>query len=316
MTTRPPADPTGLASRGVRLLAVVVVALIAAAAGAVAGPGRLAALVVVTVLLVAAGVVANRQQMRGVASSALVAAALVALLAAEEALHPTGRTIDVLLWASGAVFLAAGYGLRERRLAVVGLLQWAVALGRPLPDGPSFQHCLVLTDLVVPVPRLLPPLALAVVAVGVGTWHRWSGRASVVGRGIESVGAIGTAVLLVALAAELPGHRAMCGPGDAVDAGWALLAIAVGLVMIVYGLAGRDQLWAASGVVAVALTGLVGTVLAASPWWALIAAAPLVAGLVAADRAGVGWPTDPGYGRARPMLDDVTALIRRARTSR
>lgn len=305
MTTRPPAEPAGLAARGVRLLAAVVVALVVAAAGSVFGAGRALSLVVIAVLLAGAAVVARRRDLRGTSSSAAVAAGLVALLAAEELLSPTGRGVDVFLLVAGAVFVAGAYLLAERRLAVVGLLQWAVMLGRPLPGGPTFRHCVLLTDVAFGVPRLLPPLGLAVAAVAVGTWHRRTGRQAGVGRGIETFGAIGVATLLVALAVELPGHRAMCGPGNPVDDGWAWAALLVGAAMVLYGLAGRDMLWAATGVGAVGATGLLGTALAGSPWWAVAAALPLTAGLVLVERRGVAWPTAPGYGRASPTWKDL-----------
>jgi len=305
VTTKPPAEPAGLVGRGVRLLAVVVVALVVAAAGSVMGGAREVSLVAVAVLLAAASVVARRLDLRGTASSSAVAAGLVALLATEELLTPAGREVDLFLLVAGALFVAGAYGLRERRLVVIGLVQWGVLLGRPLPGGPSFRHCLVMTDVAIAVPRLLPPLALAIAAVVAGTWHRRTGRQVEVGRGIEGFGAIATAGLLVALAVELPGHRVMCGPGTAVDAGWAWLAMAVGLAMVLYGLAGRDLLWAATGVAAVGLTGLSGTILAGSPWWALIAALPLTVGLVVAERRGVDWPTAAGYGRAAPTIKDL-----------
>lgn len=305
MTTRPPADPTGLIGRGVRLLAAAVVTLVVVAAGSVAGDRRALVLVVSAVVLAGAAIVAARRTLPGAASSAAVAAGLVALLAAEELLTPSGREVDLFLAVAGALFLVAAYALRERRLAIVGAVQWAALVGRPQPGDDTFSHCLVLTEVRVGVPRLLPLLALAAVAVVVGTWHRRTGRHREVGRGIEAAGAIGLASVLVALAVELPGHRAMCGPGDAVDPGWAIAALVVGVLMVLYGLAGRDQVWAVSGVAAVALTGVAGSILSTSPWWALLAALPLTAGLVVAERRGVGWPTAPGYGRPAPTAKDL-----------
>lgn len=303
----------------VRALALGAVVLVVAAAGAATGDARVPVLVVTSaVLAFAARWHWRRAGRTGLSTSAAVAAVLVALLLVERV---TGD-VDTVLAVASAVALAAAVVLRERRLAVSGLLTLAVLLGRPATDGATFAHCLVATDVAVPVPRLDGPLWLAVGATVLGTALRWGGwgrrlgRASVA-RGVEITGGAGLVALLLAKAAELPGHRLLCGPGDALDEGWALAAIGAGIVAGLYGLAATDVAWEAIGLVGVAGQALLATLLTGSPWWAVGGAVVLVSGLAAAEILGVPWPERPGYEVARPTPADLRAraTARRARTA-
>lgn len=291
----------------VRTLALGAVVLVVTAAGAVAGDRRVPVLATTAVVLGAVAAWRWRRAGRtGLSTSAAVAAVLVGLLLLEQAI----ADIDLLLAATGALALLAAVVLRERRLAVSGLLSLAVLLGRPAAGGTTFAHCLVATDLTVPVPRLDGPLWLAVGALAVGTALRWSGggarlRRTSVARGVEMTGAIGLAVLLLAKAAELPGHRWLCGAGDPIDQGWVLVGIAVGVVAGLYGLAGRDVVWEAVGLASIAGQGVLATTLTGDPWWAAGCGVLLVGALAVADHLGVPWPDQPGYAIARPRLSDL-----------
>jgi hypothetical protein len=65
----------------------------------------------------------------------------------------------------------------------------------------------------------------------------------------------------------------------------------------------RDTVWATTGVAALALQGLAATTLTGQPGWAFAALVPLVVGIAAAERAGVRWPREPGYGPRPPARD-------------
>ena len=302
----------------VRALALGAVVLVVTAAGAVTGGSRVEVLTGLVLLL--AAVAAGRWRQAGrtaVSSSAAVGSVLVGLLLLEEL---TGD-VDVLLATSGALALAASVVLRERRLAVSGLLSLAALVGRPLPGGPTFSHCLVATDLAIPVPRLDGPMWLAVVALTVGSVLRWTGwgarsRRSSVARGVEITGAIGLATVLLVRAAELPGHRLLCGSGDAVDPGWVVAGVAFGLVAGLYGLAARDVVWEGVGLVSLSAQGVVATTLTGSPWWAAACGVLVVGALVAAESRHVPWPDQPGYEVARPTLAHLRERARRRGTDR
>lgn len=302
----------------VRALALGAVALVVTAAGAVAGGTR--AWVLAAVAAALAGVAAWRWShagRTGASTSAAVASVLVGLLLLEEV---TGD-VDVVLLASGVIALAASLVLRERRLAVSGLLSLAALLGRPLPGGATFTHCLVATEVAVPVPRLDGPLWLAVGALVLGTAARWGGWGqgsghTPVARGVEITGAVGLAVVLLARAVELPGHRLLCGPGDALDEGWLVAGLAFGVVAGLYGLAARDLVWEGVGLVSITALGVVATTVSGSPWWAAGVAVPLVGALAAAEWLRVPWPDEPGYEVARPGVADLRDRARRRRGSR
>jgi hypothetical protein len=296
----------------VRVLALGAVVLVVAAAGAVTGDAR------VPVLGAAAGALGLAAALRwraagrtGVSTSAAVAAVLVGLLLVER----VTSDVDVALAVTSAVALGAGVLLAERRLVVSGLLTLGVLLGRPLPGAATFTHCLVATDVSVPLPRLDGPLWLAVGATVVGTagrWGRWGPPGvAAVARGFEVTGAIAVVALLLAKAAELPGHRLLCGAGDAVDEGWLLAGVVVGVAAGLYGLAAGDALWMGVGLVSVTGQGLLGTTLSGSWWWALGCGALLVAALATADRLRLPWPTRPGYDVARPHPTDLLDRVRR-----
>lgn len=297
----------------VRALALGAVVLVVTAAGAVTGRGRVPVLVGVAVVLAAVAAWRWRRAGRtGLATSAATAAVLVGLLLVERATDD----IDVVLATTAAIALVAAALLRERRLAVSGLVTLAVLLGRPLAGGARFTHCLVATDLAVPVPRLDGPLWLAVGATVVATALRWSGwgerlGATSVVRGVEMTGAIGLAVLLLAKAAELPGHRLLCGAGDPLDEGWVLLGIVLGVVAGLYGLATHDVAWEAVGLGSLTGQGVLATTLTGNPWWAVGSGVLLVAALATAEHLRVPWPDQPGYGLTRPRVADLRARARR-----
>lgn len=313
MTTPPPREPTSVARRGIRALAIAVVASIVVAVGAVTGDARTPTLVVTTGVLAAVAALHWRSGGRrsSIGTSAAVAAVLVGLLAVEERMSD----LDTILATSAVVSLTAAVVLRERRLAITGLLSWAILLGRPLADGDAYRHCLLATNVELVPPRLDGPLLLVIGALVIGTAVRWYGPAAhrTTARGAEAFGVIGLTTLLLAKAVELPGHRLMCGAGDPLDEGWLVIAVAVGVVAVVYGLGTRDLVWAGAGLAGVALPGLVGTLLTSSPAWVLATGAMLAVGLVVAERAGVTWPDDGGYAVARPGRADWHALLARAR---
>lgn len=297
----------------VRALALGAVVLVVTAAGAVGGSGRSVALAAVATLLGCAAAWRWRAAGRtGLSSSAAVAAVLVAALLLDDAV----ADVDVVLATTGTVTLVAAWLLGERRLAVSGLLSFGLLLGRPVAGGDVFRHCLVATDLALPLPRLDGPLLLAVGALAVGTALRWTGWGERLGRtsvarGIEATGAVGVATLLLAKAVELPGHRVLCGPGDALDEGWAAAGIAVAVVAGLYGLAARDLVWEGVGLVSLVAHGVAATTLTAHWGWAAACGLLLVGALVVADRLGVPWPDRPGYEVARPGAADLRDRARR-----
>lgn len=296
----------------VRALALGAVVLVVTAAGTVTGDARVPVLVSVAVVLGAVGAWRWRRTGRsGIATSAVVAAVLVALLLLDE----TALDVDAVLQVTAGVTLVAGWLLRERRLVVSGLLALAVLLGRPLPDGPTFNHCLLAPSVPLPTPRLDGPLVLAVVATAAGTAMRWTGwfDRPTVARGLEATGAIGLLALLAAKAMELPGHRLLCGSGEAVDEGWVLLGLGFGVVAGLYGLAARDMVWEGVGLASITVQGVLATTLAGTVWWAVTAAVLLVGSLAVAEGLGVPWPDEPGYQRARPRLRDLRERARRGR---
>lgn len=296
----------------VRALALGAVVLVVTAAGAVHGATRVPVLVAVAVALAAAGAWRwHRAGRTGIATSAVVAAVLVGVLLVEE----TTLDVDTVLRTTAAIMLVAGWVLRERRLVVSGLLTLAVLLGRPLADGQTFSHCLVVPELALPAPRLDGPLLLALAATVAGTAMRWTGWADRPGvaRGAEATGAIGLVVLLWAKAMELPGHRLLCGSGEAIDPGWVVVGLAFGILGGLYGLATRDVVWEGVGLASVTGQGVLATTLTGDVWWAVGGAVLLVAALAVAERLGVPWPDDPGYGHARPSAGRLLARARRLR---
>lgn len=297
----------------VRALALGAVVLVVTAAGAVARDAGSSVLALVALGLGAAAAWRWRQAGRtGVSTSLAVAAVLVGLLLVERV---TGD-VDVVLAVTGTLALVAGAVLRERRLAVSGLLTFGVLLGRPPDAGASFSHCLVATDVAVPVPHLDGPLLLALGATVLGTASRWFGwgdrldRTSVA-RGVEMTGAIGLAALLLAKAMELPGHRLLCGTGDPLDEGWVVLGVAFGVVAGLYGLAARDLVWEGVGLASITLHGVVATALTGAPWWAAGCGVLLAGALATAEYLRVPWPDQPGYEVARPRLADLRLRARR-----
>lgn len=299
----------------IRALALAAVALVVTAAGAVAGDARVPVAAAAAVGLGAVAALRWRRAGRtALSTSAAVTAVLVGLLLVELVTDD----IDVVLTVTAVVTMAAALLLGERRLMVSGLLSLAVLLGRPLPGGATFTHCLVATDVAVPVPRLDGPTWLALGALAVGSVLRWTGWGerlgrTTVARGLEMTGAVGLVVLLLAKAAELPGHRLLCGAGHAIDEGWVVVGVAYGVVAGMYGLATRDVVWEAVGLASITGQGLLATTLTGTPWWALASGVLLVGALVAAERLGVAWPDEPGYARARPGLERLRGLRARAR---
>lgn len=294
----------------VRALALGVIALVLAAAGAAVGASRTPVLAGTAVVLAAVSAWRwARAGRTGIATSAAVASVLVALLLLERFTSDP----DVILGMSAAIALASGWALRERRLAVSGVLSLALLLGHPVAGGPTFSHCLLAPHVALPTPRLDGPLLLAVGALVVGTVLRWTGwgdRPSVA-RGIEMTGAVGLAVLLVAKAMELPGHRLLCGAGEAVDGGWVIAGVAVGVAAGLYGLAASDPVWEGVGLGSITVQGVVATALTGNALWAIGCLALLVVGLATSEWMGVPWPEDPGYQVARPRAADLRARARR-----
>lgn len=296
----------------VRALALGAVALVVTAAGAVAGAVRVPVLVATAAALAAGGAWRWwRAGRTGIATSAVVASVLVAVLLLDE----TPLDVDGILQVTAAVTLVAGWVLRERRLVVSGLLTLAVLLGRPLPGGETFSHCLLAPSVALPTPRLDGPLLLALAATVAGTAMRWTGwfDRRTVARGLEATGAVGLAVLFAAKAMELPGHRLLCGSGEAVDEGWVLVGLGYGIVAGLYGLAARDVVWEAIGLVSITGQGVLATTLSGSVWWAVAGAVLLVGPLAVAEWLAVPWPDEPGYERARPRWRDLVARGRDGR---
>lgn len=321
MTTPPPRRVTDLARRGIRLVAAGALALLVTAVTAVATPGTTAAAAVQLVVgaaLVAGGVWRDRAGRSGSAAhaatqdrqpSALGTTTIVAGLAlvavgAQAAIHPEGAELDRFLVGIGAAFLAAGYALSERRLVTLGVVQWMIVLALPASNTRRFAHCIIGPEFSVPVPQLDPVLLLAVGALVVGTVHRTARWRVQAGRGLEITGVITVNGVLLLKAIELPGLARLCGSGDALDEWWTVIGLVVAIASGLYGLVSRDTVWAATGVAALTAQGLAATTLTGQPGWALAALLPLVIGIAAAERAGVPWPREPGYG-SRPSARDL-----------
>ncbi len=291
----------------VRALALGAVALAVTAAGAVAGGARFPVLITTAVVLAGLGAWRWRRAGRtGLATSAIVTAVLVAMLLVE---HLTDD-IDLVLAITSGIALVAAVLLRERRLAVSGLVTLALFLGRPLAGGAVFTHCLVATEVAIPLPRLDGPMVLALVALVIGSVLRWTGWATRLGqapvaRGVEVAGAVGLVALLAVKAMELPAHRLLCGAGTPVDVGWVVVGVAFGVVAGLYGLASRDVVWEGVGLASITLQGLLATALTGQVWWALACAVLLAGALAVSDWLGVPWPDEPGYEIARPALSDL-----------
>lgn len=298
---RAPATP---AVRGVRLLAAAAAALAVAAVGAVtvrAGQPEPMVPAVGAGVFLALGVIAARRDWgRGVATTAVLTAVVLGLTAARLWLTVEALSLDLWLLTGGAIAAALGYALRERRLIGLAVTQWAVLVGRPLADGDTFRHCLIATELAVPLPRLDPLLVLGGGALVLGLVHRVSRAGADAGRGWEIAGALLLGAGLLAKTAELPGLPELCGGGDALDDGWAGVALGFGLAAGAWGVATRDAAWAAIGLAVAALTGLMAATLGGSGWWAVAAFVPVATTLVVVERRGAPWSPGPGYGVAVP----------------
>lgn len=282
------------AREGVRWIATAAGAIVITTIGATfrgpAGP-RAVPLAIIGLVLAVTGVAWDLRRPRGPAGElTIVVAAGALLLSAEAWLQPDRADLSSFLAITGLCFLVLGVLRNDRRPVVVGIFQWAVAAGHPLPGGDTFRHCLVATDLEFALPRILPVVAIGAAAIAAAMVVRRTGRVLEAGRGLETSGL--TLVLggLAAKALELPGHRLFCGTGDAIDAGWAALLLAVAAAIGALGVLWGDQLWAASGLAAATLFGLAAITLEANPWWGLAVGLPLVALLIGLEVAGVRWP--------------------------
>jgi len=292
------------ARRGVRPLATaaatITTTLLATTLRDDAGlwPGPAAA---VALLLVVAGFWRLRAERASpLGTTAVVVGASLAGLSVRAWLDPRGADLDLLLAVLGTAFAVAGLLRNDRRLVLLGFGQWLVATARPLPGGPTYRHCLLATDLAIPLARLGPSLALGAAALTVGLALRTAGRQRDGARGFELAGLSTILTVLVLRAVELPGLPLLCGAGDALDAGWAALALASGLLAAGFGVATRDAAWATAGLLTVLATGSFGSLLTQSPAWALVAALPIVGALAALERGGTRWPHHLGYVRAWP----------------
>lgn len=304
----PPPTSGELAGRGVRGLAVGAVLLVVAAVTALAeGDDGLRPAVLATgaaLLLTAGAVRAAAGRWRSAsATSAVLAGVVLATLAARSWLGIDDTRLALFLAGAGAVAVATGLASDERRLTAFGIGQWALAAALPPPDAALFRHCLVATDLALPVPRLDGPILVGIGALAAGTALRWTGRRRRAGRGIEMAGLLVLLGALLAKGIELPGLPLLCGSGDTVDVGWLGLALLVGLATTAYGLATTDAGWAAAGPTTVVLGGLAGTTLGGGAGWALLALAPVVGALGWYEWQGMPWPSDPGYGRRAPWSE-------------
>lgn len=294
---------TPLIRRGLRALAAAAVALAVAAVVALAegrsGP-RPDVLGLAAALFLGLGLtLAARGRWRSAsATSTVVAAVVLGTLAVRSALGTPH--VPTFLGFAGAFALLAGLASDERRLTALGTGQWALALALPPAGATRFRHCLVATDLGLPVPQLDGPLLLGLGALAVGTGLRWWGVRLRGARGVEATGLLLVLGVLVAKGMELPGLPILCGAGDAVDVAWMALAIGCGLVAAVYGTWTDDTLWAAAGAGAVVLAGLLGTTLGGGVGWAVVALAPVAAVVALSERGGVRWPDEPGYRHRRP----------------
>jgi hypothetical protein len=280
---------------GVRWLATATAAiLIASVAVALRGDGgaRPVPLLLAGAALVALGAVLERPgraRRRGPLPGTLIVIGAGALLLAGEAfLRPHGAALDGFLGLSGALFVALGLVRDDRRPMVIGVAQWATALGRPA--GESFRHCLIATDVRIPLPRPEAVIVLGLVCLLVAVAMRRRTVRVESARGLET---IGLALFLGALALkalELPGHPLLCGTGDAIDLGWALLLLAAASVIGVLGVFWSDRLWASSGLATATLFGLAAVTLEANPLWGVLVGAPLLGILVFLEHAGIDWP--------------------------
>lgn len=274
---------------GVGALALVVAAVTAAVTGpeGPSAPGALAS----GALLAGAGAIAwARSGRRPVATTAVVAGIALGLLGARTALAPTMAELPPFLVGAGAVVAAIGIVVDERRLLGLGLLQAAAGLALPAPDAAPFRHCLIATDLAVPIPRLDGPLLLGLATIGLGLMaSALLPSRPEAARGASIGGLLLTCGTLLAKAADLPSLPGLCGSGDGVDAGWMIVAMLAGGVVAAAGVALRDRTTLAIGGVTLVLAGLVGTTLSGQPVWALAAGGPTVGTLVWLDRRGLVW---------------------------
>lgn len=297
-----PADD--VAARGLRLLAAAVAAVAVAGVGAWAvrgdAPRPLVPAGGAVVLATLGAVAARRGWGRGLATTSALVAVALGLMAARLWLTVDVLSLDAWLLVGGAVAAALGYLLRERRLAALALAQWAALVGRPVAGGEVFRHCLIATELAVPLPRLDPLLVLGIASTALGLAHRLAGRHIAVGRGWEIGGGVTVTAVLLLKAAELPGLAELCGAGDALDDGWAVAVLLTGVAAGAWGAVTRDAAWAAIGLAGVTLGALVAVTLSGDPWWALAAFLPLAATFAATELRGVRWARDPGYGLAAP----------------
>lgn len=284
-----------------RLLAAATVTLVIVAVTAIADGDALVPFAVGAGLIVAGWWLHRRSEgPSAAATSSLVVALVLVVLGFRNLLVPLDDQLETFLIAAGTGFVVLGGLLDERRLVSLGLLQWVAALLRPDPDAAPFRHCLIATDLAIPVPQLDGVLVLGLAAVVAGSLARILGWRLEAARGAEVTGLVTLNVGLLAKAVELPDLAILCGGGRGIDPGWLILAMLVGVASALYGAAGRDPVWTGVGGGALALGGLLGTVLSGEVRWSLFALLPLVAALGLVERAGVPWPRQPGYGRRRP----------------
>lgn len=290
-TESPPSLPPTVGD-GTRWLATatsaVTVATLGVALRGSAGP-RPVPLLLAGLVLGSCGLWLERRGQRGpVPGTLTIVGLLTVLLAAQAFVSPTGMALDAFLGISGAAFVAIGVWRDDRRPVVVGIVQWASAAARP--DGDVFRHCLVATDVRIPLPRVLPLVMLGVVALLVAVAMRERDWRVDAGRGLENAGLALFLGGLAAKALELPGHRLLCGTGDAVDLGWALLLLGAAAVVGWLGIRWNDRLWAAAGLTTATLFGLAAMLLEANPLWGVLVGVPLIAILLWIERAGVVWP--------------------------
>ncbi len=291
---RPSSGLPSTVTDGVRWLATATLAvLLVTIAATLRGPDgpRPVPLALTGLVVLGLGIWQRRRRPEApLGEAAVVLGAAVLLLGAEAGLRPEGNELDRFLAVAGGALVALGFVLDDRRPVVLGLVQWAVALGRPRPDADTFRHCLVATDLQIPHPQVLPVVvlgALVLAAAAVAVRRDWRLEAT---RGLETTGLTLLLGGLAAKALELPGHRALCGTGDAIDAGWAALLLAVSVVVGVIGVLRSDHLWAAAGLTSATLFSLAAVLLERNPWWGVVTGAPLLAILAATEHAGIRWP--------------------------
>ncbi len=289
VTATPPTVADGVRWLATATLAVVLATIAAALRGA--DGARPIPLALVGLGILAAGSWQRRRRPDGpVGETAVVLGAAVLLLAAEAFLRPGEADLDAFLAIAGAALVILGFVWNDRRPVVLGVVQWAVALGRPHPDADVFRHCLVATDLAVPHPRLLPLAVLGVGLLAVASLalaRSWRPEAV---RGLETTG---LALLLGGLAAkalELPGHPVLCGTGDAIDTGWALLLLALCAGIGAIGVARSDRLWAGAALAVATTFAVAAVALERNPWWGALVGSVLLVGLARIEHAGIRWP--------------------------